>query len=125
MHKVSRRKAGKRYISLRIVKFPTINPVNIGIYFYVYYIIYFAIEDIKSGLVSEGSIKSVTSGKHYNRAVCSHKMMYEVLYEKSVSDITAMVTSMANPLSTDIDEKELVSITSSMEVKSSVANGEW
>ena len=30
---------------------------------------------------------------------------------------------MANPFSTDIDEKELVSITSGMEVESSVANG--
>ena len=34
---------------------------------------------IESGLVSEGSIKGVMSGKHYNRAVRSHKMMYEAL----------------------------------------------
>ena len=34
---------------------------------------------IESGLVSEGSIKGVISGKHYNRAVRSHKMMYEAL----------------------------------------------
>jgi hypothetical protein len=34
---------------------------------------------IESGAVSEGSIKGVMSGKHYNRAVRSHKMMYEAL----------------------------------------------
>ena len=34
---------------------------------------------IESGLVSEGSIKDVMSGKHYNRALRSHKMMYEAL----------------------------------------------
>ena len=44
-------------------------------------------------------------------------------YEKSVNDITATVTSMANPSNTDIDETGLVSITSGMEVESDVADG--
>lgn len=34
---------------------------------------------IESGIVSEGSIKGVLSGKHYNRSVLCHKMMYEAL----------------------------------------------
>ena len=32
---------------------------------------------IESGIVSEGSIKGVLSGKHYNRSVSCHKIMYE------------------------------------------------
>ena len=42
-------------------------------------------------------------------------------YEKSINDITATISSMANPFSTD--ETELVSITSSIEVETNVANG--
>eukprot|EP00794_Sanderia_malayensis_P012433 gene12433-13718_t len=34
---------------------------------------------IESGIVSEGSIKGVLSGKHYNRSVRCHKIMYEVM----------------------------------------------
>ncbi len=34
---------------------------------------------IESGLVSEGSINGVLSGKHYNRSVMSHKIIYEAL----------------------------------------------
>ena len=34
---------------------------------------------IESGIVSEGSIKGVLSGKHYNRSVFCHKVMYEAL----------------------------------------------
>lgn len=34
---------------------------------------------IESGIVSEGSIKGVLSGKHYNRSVLCHKTMYEAL----------------------------------------------
>jgi hypothetical protein len=34
---------------------------------------------IESGIISEGSIKGVLSGKHYNRSVLCHKMMYEAL----------------------------------------------
>lgn len=34
---------------------------------------------IESGIVSEGSIKGVLSGKHYNRSVLCHKIMYEAL----------------------------------------------
>ena len=33
---------------------------------------------IESGLVSEGSIAGVLSGKHYNRSIASHKI-YEAL----------------------------------------------
>ena len=34
---------------------------------------------IESGLVSEGSITGVLSGKHYNRSITSHKIIYEAL----------------------------------------------
>lgn len=34
---------------------------------------------IESGLVSEGSIAGVLSGKHYNRSITSHKILYEAL----------------------------------------------
>ena len=32
---------------------------------------------IESGIVSEGSIKGVLTGKHYNRSVFCHKIMHE------------------------------------------------
>ena len=34
---------------------------------------------IESGIVSEGSVKGVLSGKHYNRSVSYHKIVYEAL----------------------------------------------
>ena len=34
---------------------------------------------IESGIVSEGSIKGVLSGKHYNQSVFCHKVMCEAL----------------------------------------------
>jgi hypothetical protein len=34
---------------------------------------------IESGIVSEGSIKGVLSGKHYNRSIFCHKTVYETL----------------------------------------------
>lgn len=34
---------------------------------------------IESGIVSEGSIKGVLSGKQYNKSVACHKTMYEAL----------------------------------------------
>jgi hypothetical protein len=34
---------------------------------------------IESGVVSEGSIKGVLSGKHYNRSVFCHKIVYEAM----------------------------------------------
>ncbi|XP_028419097.1 uncharacterized protein LOC114544759 [Dendronephthya gigantea] len=63
---------------------------------------------IESGIVSEGSIKGILSGKHYNRAVSCHKIMYEALQrlrfqafldsmtEKDQDDISSFIESMAN-----------------------------
>ena len=34
---------------------------------------------IESGVVSEGSIKGVLSGKHYNRSIFCHKIVYEAM----------------------------------------------
>ena len=34
---------------------------------------------IESGIVSEGSINGVLSGKHYNQSVLCHKIIYEAL----------------------------------------------
>lgn len=36
---------------------------------------------IESGLISEGSIKGVMSGKHYNRSIRCHKVLYEALQQ--------------------------------------------
>ena len=36
---------------------------------------------IESGLVSEGSIVGVLSGKHYNRSIANHKIIYEALQQ--------------------------------------------
>ena len=43
------------------------------------FLAYFQDVVIESGIVSEGSIKGVLSGKHYNRSVSCHKVMYEAL----------------------------------------------
>ena len=34
---------------------------------------------IESGIISEGSVKSVLTGKHYNRFVVCHKILYEAI----------------------------------------------
>ena len=34
---------------------------------------------IESGVVSEGSVNGVLSGKHYNRSIFCHKTMYEAM----------------------------------------------
>ena len=40
---------------------------------------YFLDVFIESGVGSEGSMKGVLSGKHYNRSLSCHKIMYEAL----------------------------------------------
>ena len=35
---------------------------------------------IEAGIVAEGSVTSVLEGRHYNRAVRTHKYIYEALY---------------------------------------------
>ena len=35
---------------------------------------------IEAGIVAEGSVTRVLKGRHYNRAVRTHKCMYEALY---------------------------------------------
>ena len=34
---------------------------------------------IESGIVGEGSVKGVLNGKHYNRSIFSHKVVYEAM----------------------------------------------
>ena len=34
---------------------------------------------IESGIISEGSVKGVLTGKHYNRSVFCHKILYEAV----------------------------------------------
>ena len=34
---------------------------------------------IESGIISEGSVKGVLTGKHYNRSVFCHKILYEAM----------------------------------------------
>ena len=34
---------------------------------------------IESGIISEGSVRGVLSGKHYNRSVMCHKVVYEAM----------------------------------------------
>ena len=36
---------------------------------------------IESEIVAPGSIKSVSSGKHYNRSICAHKIIYEAMQQ--------------------------------------------
>ena len=64
---------------------------------------------IESGIVSEGSIKGVMSGKHYNRSLLCHKTMYEALQRlrfeeffdsldnESQEDISSFVVTMKKP----------------------------
>ena len=72
---------------------------------------YFILQDvfIESGIVSEGSIKGVMSGKHYNRSLLCHKTMYEALQRlrfeeffdsldnESQEDISSFVVTMKKP----------------------------
>lgn len=41
---------------------------------------------VQSEVIAEGSIDSVLSGKHYNRAVRLHKIMYEAIAQLLVHD---------------------------------------
>ena len=60
---------------------------------------------IESGIVSEGSIKGVLSGKHYNRSLLCHKVMYEALqrlrleafldYVDENNAVTSFINNMA------------------------------
>ena len=68
---------------------------------------------IESGIVSEGSVKGVLSGKHYNRSVSCHKIMYEALQrlrfeafldsitENDQEDISSFIESMASSFPQD------------------------
>lgn len=89
---------------------------------------------IESGIVSEGSIKGVLSGKHYNRSVSCHKIMYEALQrlrfqafldsvtEKEQEDISSFIESMASSfpqdkfLSDDIESPKMQQILQSYEL---------
>lgn len=69
---------------------------------------------IESGIVSEGSIKGVLSGKHYNRSVLCHKIMYEALqrlrleafldYVDENNAVTSFINNMAGSF---IEDKSL------------------
>ena len=39
---------------------------------------------IESGIISKGSINGVLSGKHYNRSIRCHKLMYEAMQRLQV-----------------------------------------
>ena len=68
---------------------------------------------IESGIVSEGSIKGILSGKHYNRSVLCHKIMYEALQrlrfqafldsrtKDDQEDISLFIESMASSFPQD------------------------
>ena len=68
---------------------------------------------IESGIVSEGSIKGILSGKHYNRSVLCHKIMYEALQrlrfqafldsrtEDDQEDISLFIESMTSSFPQD------------------------
>ena len=68
---------------------------------------------IESGIVSEGSIKGILSGKHYNRSVLCHKIMYEALQrlrfqafldsrtEDDQEDISLFIESMSSSFPQD------------------------
>lgn len=44
---------------------------------------------VESGIVATGSLSHVMSGKHYNRAIRSHRLMYEALSRLRISQFMA------------------------------------
>ena len=56
---------------------------------------------IQSDLVAEGSIDSVMSGKHYNRAVRLHKIIYEALMKLLILSFESSVPDGTQELMTD------------------------
>ncbi|CAB3997648.1 Hypothetical predicted protein [Paramuricea clavata] len=89
---------------------------------------------IEPGIVSEGSIQGVLSGKHYNRSVSCHKIMYEALQrlrfqafmdqmtEEDQEVMTSFIESMAGSfpedkfLSDDIESPLMQQILESYEL---------
>ena len=46
---------------------------------------------IEAGIVAEGSVSGVLNGKHYNRAVRTHKYIYEALMRLAWGEFTVWV----------------------------------
>ena len=66
---------------------------------------YFQDVVIESGIVSEGSTKGALSGKHYNRSVSGHKVMYEALQRLRFQSFLDSITD---------ENQELASLIESM-----------
>lgn len=66
---------------------------------------------VQSEVVSEGSIDSVLSGKHYNRAVRLHKIMYEAIVQLLVHDFESSLCEndleMQNEQKTQLEQLKL------------------
>ena len=87
---------------------------------------------MESGIVSEGSIKGVLSGKHYNRSVLCHKVMYEALqrlrleafldYVDENNAVTSFINNMAGSfledksLACEIESPEMQQMLNSYEL---------
>ena len=59
---------------------------------------------IESDIVAAGSINGVLSGKHYNRAVRSHKLVYEALQRLRIQ---AYLSSIPNSEAMELELKEI------------------
>lgn len=66
---------------------------------------------VQSEVISEGSIDSVLSGKHYNRAVILHNIMYEAIAQLLVHDIESSLCEndleMLNEQKTQVEQLKL------------------
>ena len=67
------------------------------------FLAYFRDVVIESGIVSEGSIKGVLSGKHYNRSVSCHKVMYEALQRLRFQSFLDSITDENQELASFIE----------------------
>ena len=67
------------------------------------FLAYFQGVVIESGIVSEGSIKGVLSGKHYNRLVSCHKVMYEALHHLQFQSFLDSITDENQELASFIE----------------------
>ena len=68
---------------------------------------------IESEIVAPGSVKGVLSGKHYNRSIRAHKMVYEALerlrlqaFEKTLTTSEKALVESINQIMQDDSERD-------------------
>jgi hypothetical protein len=62
---------------------------------------------VEAGLCSEGTVKHIFAGKHYNRGVRAHKLIYEALYRLELKALVEwMMNEGMDDLLLDLDSVE-------------------